>query len=161
MATNSAFSADFDQAAFETNIRETMRMGMPEDDAEKLTWYWERAKEFSPADVAGNPYDWTSAPMSDDPGNPALPDDGAPQSLIVDYAIEFSSRPAGSVITVLGEIDNSRAVITLLKVDYEKIKDADYAMINGTRYRIQFTGPPLGLFGSTVEQLYLEAVDER
>lgn len=163
MATSSEFAAEFPQDEFEHNIRETMQMGMPEDDTEKLTWIWFRRKEYSPADPAGHPYSWTATPSSDDPGNPDLPDPGAEveQTLIVDYAIEFSSRPAGSIITVFGEIDNSRAVITLLKVDYETIKTADEASINGTRYRIQFTAPPQGLFGSTIETVILEAIDEK
>lgn len=163
MATNSDFADDFDQAEFEYNIRETMQMGMPEDDAEKLTWFWRRIRESTPSDPAGQPYDWTAPATVNDPGNPDLPDPDpdADQSLIVDYAIEFSSRPAGSTITVLGEIDNSRAVITLLKEDYEQIKTADYAKINDTEYRPQFTAPPQGLFGSTIETVILEAIDEK
>lgn len=160
MATNSEFAADFDQADWEDSIRQTMRMGMPEDDAFKLTWYWKREQVFSPDDTAGNPYEWDDDPITDDPGNPDLPDDGAEQTLIVDYAIEFSSRPAGSVNTVLGEIDNSRAVVTLLDSDYQQVRDADYAKIDRSTYRIQFDSPAIGLFGATVWERILEAVDE-
>jgi hypothetical protein len=160
MAGNSAFASDFDQTEWETTIRETMRMGMPEADEQKLTWWWKRERTYAPDDTAGNPYDWTDDPVTDDPGNTVLPDTGEEQSLIVDYALEFSSRPAGSVITVLGEIDNSRAIVTLLDVDYQQIKTADYATIEDTTYRIQFTSPSLGLFASTVWQVVLEAVDE-
>ena len=161
MAGDSAFAADFDQVEFETGIRETMKMGMPEADAEKLTWWFKRDQEYSPADTAGNPFDWTDDPISDEPGNPDIPDPDPnhDQSLIVDYAIEFSSRPAGSTTTVLGEVDNSRAVVTLFRVDFEKIKTADYAKIDAATYKIQFKAPPLGLFTSTVVQVYLEAVD--
>lgn len=161
MSSESDFAAEFDQDEFEYGVRHTMRMGMPEDDAEKLTWFWKRDREYSPDDLAGAPYDFSSPPVIDDPGNPSLPDDGEDQSLIVDYAIEFSSRPAGSVITVLGEVDNSRAVITLLAEDFQKIKTADYAKIDGTEYRIQFTEPPIGLFISTVYSVILEAIDEK
>jgi hypothetical protein len=137
-----------------------MKMGMPEDTAEQLTWWWDRDLEFTPDDPAGSPYDWTDVPTTDDPGNPDLPDVGDPQSLIVDYALEFSSRPAGSATTVLGEIDNSRAVITLFLADWESVRTANYCMIGETRYRIQFSGPHPAIFGSTIVQVYLEAVDE-
>lgn len=162
MAGDSAFADGFDQDEFESATRETMKMGMPDDDAEKLTWWFKRDQEYSPADMAGDPFDWTDAPISDEPGNPDIPDPDPnhDQSLIVDYAIEFSSRPAGSTTTVLGEVDNSRATITLFRVDFEKIKTADYATIENTTYLIQFKAPPLGLFTSTVVQVYLEAVDE-
>lgn len=162
MSTESEFAIDFDQNEFEEATRQTMRMGMPEDVDEQLKWWWKRNKTFSPDDPAEAPYDWTAEPTTDEPGNPDLDDteDGSDQYLIVDYAIEFSSRPAGSVITVLGEIDNSRAVITLLEADFDQIASADYATIGDTEYRIQFDAPAMGLFGSTVRQVILEAIDE-
>lgn len=164
MSTESEFAADFPQAEFEDATRQTMKMGMPENDDEKLKWWWRRDKTYSPDDFAEEPYDWTAPPVTDEPGNPDLADtdDGSDQYLIVDYAIEFSSRPAGSVMTVLGEIDNSRAVITLLESDFLRVSDppADYATIGDTEYRVQFDSPAMGLFGATVRQVILEAVDE-
>lgn len=159
MARSSAFTASFDETGTRTALLHTMLMGMPEAVSERLTWYWRRTTVFSPDDPAGNPYDWTSAPISDTPSNPDLPDTGGDQSLQVPYALEFSARPAGSATTVLGEIDTSRAVITLLDTDFEQIKTADYAVIGDSRYRIQFSAPPIGLFGLTVWQVYLEAED--
>lgn len=161
MSTESEFADDFDQTEFETAIRETMQMGMPEDVAERLTWWWDRDKTHSPDDSAGYPLMWDSEPIEDDPGNPDLPDVGDPQSLVVDYAMEFSSRPAGSKTTVLGEIDNSRAEVTLFDSDYQRVKTADYATFGESRYRIQFSAPAQGLFGSTMWAVYLEAVDEK
>jgi hypothetical protein len=159
VAKSSSFAAGFDEAIVRDAILNTMLMGMPEKPIERLTWYWNRAQVFSPDDPAGNPYDWTSPPIVDKPGNPKLKDTGTDQSLQVPYALEFSARPAGSATTVLGEIDTSRAVITLLDTDFEKIRTADYAVIDDSRYRIQFDAPPLGLFGLTVWQIYLEAED--
>jgi hypothetical protein len=159
MARSSSFSGGFDEATVRTALLNTMLMGMPEVAAQRLTWYWKRAQVFSPDDPAGNPYDWTAPPIVDDPGNPVLPDNGVDQSLQVPYALEFSARPAGSATTVLGEIDTSRAIVTMLETDFEKIKTADYAVIDDSRYRIQFDAPPVGLFGLTVWQVYLEAED--
>lgn len=162
MATNSAFADRFNEGKFRSAIRETMKMGMPESDDEKLKWWWKRNRTYSAPDPAGNPYDWTATPSSNLPGNPDIDDPGPTQdqSLIVDYALEFSSRPAGSIQTILGEIDNSRAVITMFEEDWEQVKTADYCTIGDSTYNIQFAGPAQGLFGVTMMTCYLEAEDE-
>lgn len=161
MATSSAFTSKFNEAKFRNAILNTFLMGMPESDGDKLKWFWKRDKTYSPQDPTGNPYDWGSTPVTDDPGNPDITDTpGEDQYLIVPYALEFSSRPAGSVPTILGEIDNARAVVTLFDTDFEQIKTADYCTISDTRYRIQFDSTPFGLFGVTVWQVILEAEDE-
>jgi hypothetical protein len=156
---SSSFASAFDESRFRDAITNTMLMGIPEDTADRLTFWWNRDQTFSPDDPAGNPYDWTAPPVVDDPGNPDITDTGDPQSLSVPYALEFAARPAGSSNTSFGEIDASRAVVTMLDTDFERIRSADYATIGETRYRIQFQGPPTGLFGVSVCSLYLEAED--
>src|SRR4051794_32687627 len=160
MAKASAFSSGFDEATFRQAIADTMVMGIPENPAERLTWWWHRDQTYSPDDPAGDPYDWTTPPIVDTPGNPTLKDKGAEQSLIVNYPLEYSARPAGSANTVFGEIDTSRAIVSLTDTDWEQIKTADYATVGETKYRIQFQGPPVGLFGYTLHTMYLEAEDE-
>jgi hypothetical protein len=161
MAKASAFSPGFNEAGFRDAIKNTMLMGVPEKPEERLTWWWQRSETYSPDDPAGDPYDWTQPPVSSTPGNPKLPDKDTTkeQSLVVNYALEFSARPAGSANTVFGEVDTSRAIVSLSDTDYEQIKDAHYATIGNTTYRIQFHGPPVGLFGYTLHQLFLEAED--
>lgn len=156
----SAFSPSFDESAFRTAVVETMKMGMPEDPNQRLTWVWREHREYVPDDPAGNPYDWSTPPVSEMPGNPDLPITGTDQTLQVPYALEFASRPAGSSATVFGEIDESRAVVTLLDKDYAKVESADYCRIGDSEYRIQFDAPPQGLFGVMVWTVYLEAQDE-
>lgn len=162
MATNSPFTDRFNEGKFRFAVRGAMQMGMPENDDDKLKWWWRRSRTYTAPDPAGNPYDWTSTPSSDQPGNPDIadPDPTKDQHLTVDYALEFSSRPAGSIQTILGEIDNSRAVVTLFDEDWEKVKTADYCTIDNSTYNIQFAGPAQGLFGVTMHTVYLEAVDE-
>jgi hypothetical protein len=160
MARSSSFAGGFNEPAFRDAILNTMLMGIPEDPNERLTFWWRRVQTYSPDDPAGNPYDWTSPPVSDHPGNPKLKDTGTEQSLQVPYALEFSARPAGSSNTIFGEIDASRAIVTMLETDYLKVTSSDYATIGDSRYRIQFDAPPLGLFGVTVWTLYLEAEDQ-
>jgi len=168
VSTKSAMTPSFDQAVFETAIRETMKMGMPETEAACLHWYWARLKTFAVPDSTGIPYDFNDSPTSNQPGNPVLPEALGPgatpgpvdQSLVVPYALEFSSRPAGTVQTVLGEIDQSRAVVTLLHAEFLQVQTADYCILDDARYSIQFMAPTFGLFGSMVHQAYLQAEDE-
>lgn len=146
----------FDAAEFRTAIRDTMTMGMPTATSKRLTWHWNRDQTFDPQDPAATPYDLDQAPVVDDPGNPDEPS-GEVQ---VTYALEFAARPAGSRETVFGQFDTSRAEVTLLEDEYEQIKTADYCTIDGTRYEIDFTAPPVGLFEVTVYTIYITAEDE-
>jgi hypothetical protein len=155
VAGSSSFSPQFPEALFRNAIQNTMRMGMPEDESKRLTWWWNREKDYVRPDPTGKPYGWSEAPTTNVAGGPNGED-----HLVVDYAIEFSARPAGSVVTALGEMDTSRAVVTLMDADWQQVKTADYARIGDARYKIQFEAPPMGLFEVTVHQVYLEAVDE-
>lgn len=129
---------------------------MPSTVSERLTWHWKRDKEYIPQDTTANPYDWTQAPVVDLPGNPNEPDG----ELQVLYALEFSSRPAGSQDTIFGQFDTSRGVVTLLDEEYELVRSADFCSIDGAIYDIDFSGPPLGMFEVSVYQVYLTARDE-
>ena len=159
VARSSSFAPSFNEPAFREAILNTMLMGMPEDPAERLTFVWRRDRTWAPDDPAGNPYDWTQTPVTDEPGNPTLSDDGIEQTLQVPYALEFAAKATGAANTVFGEIDMSSATITLMDDAYEQIKTADYVTIGDTRYRIQFDAPAVGLFGVTVWTLYAQAED--
>jgi hypothetical protein len=154
VAGNSAFASGFDEAGFRTAIRETMRMGMPQDVAEQLVWKWSRTKTFTPQDRIKKPYDWTQNPVTDTPGNPDEPDG----ELIVDYALEFT--PRRELQTDVGQFNLAQVIVTLMDADYEQIKTADYAMIGDVHYLIDYVGPPMGLFAATVFQVYLRPRDD-
>lgn len=147
---------NFDAAYFRSQIKLTMGMGMPENPAERLTWHWNTVDTYTAADPAGAPYDWSEAPVTTVPGNPVAPTGQAQ----VDYALEFTPTRAQQGETMMGELNRTRATVTLLDVDYEQIKDADYATIAETTYDIDFSAPPEALFEVTVYQLYLRARDE-
>lgn len=145
---------DFNASEFRAAIKGTMQMGMPTDDAEKLTWYFKRVKAWSPQDPAIRPYDWTATPTVDAPADP----DNSDGQTIVDYALEFSA--SSSTETDVGRMDTSKAVVTLLDVDYNEVSEADYAMVGSTTYEIEYVGPPIGMFDCTIYQVYLRARDE-
>lgn len=161
MATTSSFTSRFPEAKFRDAIRNTMKMGMPPEVGDQLAWFWKRTKTYEAQDQSATPYNLDATPVTNEPGNTAIPDADptVDQRLYVDYALEFSARPAGSTSTVLGEIDTSRGTVTLFDVDFEKVKTADYAMIGDTTYRIQLSAPTIGLFGVAMQTIVLEAVD--
>lgn len=157
MATSSAYTALFPEAQFRTAIRETMKMGMPEADSEKLTWFWNRAQTYQPDDLAGDPLDWSADPITDDPGNPTGdPDD---DGLIVDYAME-SNSPGQGDFTAVGIFNMQTIKVTLFDVDYVQVNTADYAKIGNITYKILVEAPPYALFGVTMHDVFLEALDE-
>lgn len=146
----------FDAANFRSQIKLVMGMGMPEDPAQRLTWHWNPNNTYPVADPANEPYDWSEAPTTSAPGNLAAPTG----QLQVDYALQFMpARNTEGTSTVLGDFDITRAVVTMLDVDYAQIAGADYATVGPTIYEIDFSAPPEGLFDVTVYTVYLHARD--
>lgn len=140
----------FDATAFRTAIRSAMTMGLPGTTSERATFRWTPDKTFATADGAGKPYSWGATPTTTT----------THADVQVPVAVEFSARPAGSLSTVMGEFDTSRAVITVLDEDYADIVGADLVLLGGNTYEIEFVGPPMGLFDVTVYQLFCLARDE-
>lgn len=150
---DSDFAGSFNATIFEDAIRQTMRMGMPEDEAERLTWHWNDPSTATPASPAGNPYSWeqTDPETEPEPGVPAT-------SLIVDYALEVGT--SAPVNTLAGTFENPRSTVTLLEDDYQLVKESDYCTIGTSTYRILYHQPTIGLFGVSVHQFVIQAQDE-
>jgi hypothetical protein len=142
--------AGFSAPAFRDAIKFAMRMGSPNQSSEKVTFQWKTRNDYAKEDILSQPYDWTSTPTSTD----SRPD------VKVDCAVEFG-RIAGGVTerTVMGDFDTNRAVITVLDVDYALIEGADYAVIGGNTYIVEYV-QPLALFTVDVYQLHAVALDE-
>lgn len=152
MATDSDFASGFNSPLFISAIKNTMKMGIPESEEERLTFHWKSTDVFPPASPAGNSYSW-------DQENPGEPTPGVPEeSLQVDYAIEMGGQ--NSTNTLLGTIEENTAVVTMLDEDYELIKTADYCTIGTSEYQILFQYPVIGLFDVGVHQLLIKARDE-
>lgn len=140
----------FPAQRFRDAIRFAMHMGLPNAVQERITFRWTTQKTFSTHDPAGRPYNWGSTPATTT----------SHADVLIDCAVEFTARPAGTRDTALGEFDTSRAVVTILDEDIDSVSGADTAIIGGNEYEILFTAPPMGLFEVTVYQLYLQARDE-
>jgi hypothetical protein len=156
MATTSSFAAQFPEAEFRDAIRQTMLMGMPESDAEKLVWHWDRQKTWEPQSPSGHPYNLNATPVTDLPGSTAQ--DPEDDGLIVDYILEDNNTEQTDT-TQLGLIDFGKIKITIFDTDWERVKTADYATIGDTRYQIDTTAPPEALFGVTMHTIFLEVLE--
>lgn len=153
MATDSDFAGGFNDAVFINAIKQTMKMGIPEDEEQRLVFHWAEVNTVTPSSPAGAPYEWDQVPLADEP-TPGVP----ASSLQVDYAIEAS--PGSSTNTLLGTFENPKSVVTLLGEDYLSVASADYCTIGTSVYEILYTMPTIGLFGVSVYQIVIQARDE-
>ena len=139
----------FNAADFRDNIRFAMNLGLPNDEESRPIFRWTVLRSYGVSDTGGNPYDFSEEPIEtithDDVSVPA--------------AVEFS---AGSVNngTPVGDFVLVHAVITLLDEDYSLVDGADQVLLGGNTYKVQYVGPPLGLFDVTVYQVFCQSVGE-
>lgn len=152
MANSSRFAAGFPTATFVDAVKQTMKMGIPQASAERLTWHWNADSDDVPSPT-GSPYEWDAEPSDPEPGTPE-------RSLQVDYALEFATRTTANTTTQMGTFNDPTATVTLVDSDYQQIKDADYCTIGNTRYEILFHGPTVAMFDADIHTVYIQAVDE-
>lgn len=150
MARVTGFGTGFDAAAFRTAIKNTMRMGAPQDTNERATFIWTTTKTYSRADSGGKP--WTK--------DASVQTTSAHDPVQIDVAVEFVPRSTLAGGTPVGNFETPRAIITVLDEDYALIEGADKVLLGENTYNIDFVAPPIGLFEVTVYQLHCSARDE-
>ena len=140
-----AFNAD----AFRDAIRFSMTLGLPQAEQLRATFRWSAVKNYQIEDPEGLPYNFNSTPTE-------VVD--TPDDVQVPVAVEFAegSMEGNSV----GEFISSKAILTILDIDYSLVEGADTVLLGGGKYKIDFVAPPIGLFDVTIWQLYLTALDE-
>ena len=148
-------ASGFSAAAFKDAIRFAMNMGLPDDTAERITFRWTPASTFTTSSPAGNPYDFTDTPTST----------FSAADVLVNAAVEFTSRASLGENTAIGSFENPRLIVTLLDDEFDTIVDGDLGLpdkvlVGGNTYNIDFVAPPVGLFSVTVYQIHCTAVDE-
>jgi hypothetical protein len=130
-----------------------MVLGLPEDDAEKPTFHFERQVTWADHDAEGQPWDWTAAPDTDATAPPIQPI----------CAIEFHSPlgRSGAQHTEVGDFFPSTVIVTVTETDLAEIVDSSYVTIGptGTRWWFRYFQPAVGLGGLTVYQAHFQAED--
>lgn len=148
--TDPNFGGGFDADEFRTQIRNTMIMGLPEDELERPTFRWSVRRSYAIKDGGGNPYNFSSVPESVEEH----------EDVQVPVAVEFAARSTFASNLPTGQVENSKIIITILDVDYALVDTADQIVCNGDTYNIDFVAPSTGLFSVTVYEIHATAVDE-
>lgn len=138
----------FDAATFRTNIKNTMRMGLPNNTSDQATFRWVDEKTYVIAGPHNNPYDWGETPLTT----------VHKADVQVDVAVQLLNHT--EEYTSVGELDNQKIQVTLLDVDYALVSDADLILLDGKTFEINFWTPSIGLFDVTVHQAFATAIDE-
>lgn len=138
----------FNAANFRTQIKATMRMGLPTNVADQATFVWEAVKTYANDDPNANPYNLAQAPTTS----------SQHANVRVDVAVEMLGNDLTD--TSVGQINNQHARITVLDEDYAQIVGATKVLLGQNTYEINFVSPPIGLFEVTVYQMDCTAIDE-
>lgn len=139
----------FDPAVFREAIHFVQNMGAPEDAEMRATFYFPKA--------------YGSEVARDDemvPFDPATPVGGTTtrQPLQVPVAVRYVDRDGE--LENFGAIIQSKLVLTLLDVDYVRVKGFEYVVIGGEQYLYHHTEPPAALGSVTVWNVHVTARDE-
>lgn len=148
--TDPTFGSDFDADLFRQAITSTMEMGLPSDTSERITFVWNPVRDYNIEDTAGNPYDWTSTPTSEE-DHPEVQ---------IPAAIQISTRGSLFDGTSMGVFNQQKLTVTILDTYYDQVKDADYMRFDDADYDINFWEPPMGLFDVTIYTIHGTARDE-
>ena len=135
----------FDPDVFRTNIHLAMQMGLPQKTEDRPTFFFREVRAFPPGtilDSEGSPLDPRIAPVVTETDPVQVP-----------CAVEFTADPSDNE-NLVGTFRDTKVTLTLLDVDYERVKDAIEVGIGRVRYNIGFMAPPLGLGQATVYQLH-------
>lgn len=130
-----------------------MVLGLPTEDADKPTFYFDRNVTWADHDVEEQPWDWTSVPVSDTTATPVLPI----------CAAEFFAPlgRSGAQFSEVGDMFPSTVVFTFMKQDFDTIFGASYATIGPTQTKwwFRYWKPVVGLDGFNVYQAHFQAED--
>ncbi len=134
-------------------LRQTMVLGLPEDDALKPTFYFERQVVWADHDVEDKPWDWITAPDTDTTAAPVTPI----------CATEFFSPlgRSGAQFSEVGDFFPSTVIVTLMEPDYLLVRNSSYVTIGPaqSKWWFRYWKPTLGLGGITVYQAHFQAED--
>ncbi len=140
--------ADFDSTAFRDAIRFVYDMAAPPVVEEQATFY-------GPSTLV-----YTGSVDDDEvPFDPATTVVREPAPGVkVSCGIEYSDAEGNPV--PFGTVTASRLAITLLDVDYQRIKGCAYVVVAGEKYLYRRTQPPTGLFDVGLYTLHFRAENE-
>lgn len=143
--TNPGFNA----AGFRKAIKSAMQMGASPTEGERATFHFAAQLIYNSGNVDGDlvPFDPAATVVSTEP-----------PTVQVDCAIEYFDAEAQP--TAFGLMSPTRIAVTVLDVDYERVKDCAYVVVAGDRYDYRRTEPPAGLFDVGLFVMHFTARNE-
>lgn len=132
-------------------IRSAMAMGMPVEEEERPTFYFDSTKVYDYVDEAGKPFDWSVSPtVSKNPG---------PTRALCSW--EFSA-PLGRQAaheTPVGQFNPTTLILTVLDEDFDEVRGFRYVTIGPSddKWWFRFYQPAVGLGDMTVYRITCSA----
>lgn len=145
--------ASFDAEFVLEALRATMVMGLPENDSDKPTFWFDPTASWTSADAEGNPWDWTE-----------VPDNGSlePTQKQVICAYEFTSPfgRQGAGYTEVGEFNPNTLELTMFEDEFKEVYGFAYVTLGPpdasgerTKFYIRFWSPVMGFGEANVYQV--------
>lgn len=150
-------NASFDADQFRSAIKFAMQMGSPPD-SDKQVYFISKS---SAATYFKNGFEVTGIRLDRDK-MPLDPDvevrTAADVEIQVDCAIEVVRADTNEI--PVGNFGDTKAVVTLLDVDYEQVKDCQEIRFNGDIYQRGYEPDGLGLFDVGINTIIYYALQE-
>lgn len=137
--------------ALRDTLRRTMVLGLPNEDSEKPTFFWERVVTWSDHDSENNPWDWTDAPLTESQPSPVAP--------IVAYEFFAPIGRQGTNVTEVGDFNFTSIIFTMFEDEFASVAGSSYATIgpSSKKFYFKYYRPAVALGGMTVYQVYYSA----
>ena len=128
-------------------LRRTMVMGLPQEDAEKPTFYFERVVTWEDHDSEDQPWDWDDAPTVDTQQSAVQP--------VCAYEFFSPLGRQGAYYTEVGEFNPTTLVITLFEDEFNEVRGASHVTVGPStmRWHFRYFRPAQGLNDLTVYQV--------
>ena len=143
--------ASFDADAVRESLRRTMVMGLPSEEDDQPTFYFEREVDWAKHDREGSPWDWSTAPVSET--------QSAPSQVLC--AVEFFSPLGrqGAFYTEVGEFNPTTLVLTMFEDEFEEVYGFSRVTVgpSSQSWYFRFFKPAMGLGALTVYQVQCSA----
>jgi hypothetical protein len=144
-------AAGFNSDVVRDALEFAMKMGMPDNAAERVKFIFKAQHTYANEDPTGNPYEWSAPPTATISER---------REVEVPVAMEFISRTSQGRDTTMGHLLPSHVEIYILDTYIDDVRGADELMVDGNVYKITAWPPPHALFDFTLYPCLAEAVDE-
>lgn len=101
--------------------RRTMVMGLPETEADRPTFYFERVVAWEDHDSADKPWDWTDAPLTDSTATAVR--------VICAYSFAAPFGRQGALFERSGEYNQSTLTITMFEEEFAAVTNSSHVTI--------------------------------